>query len=301
MARKEAKPKITHPEAIEKKKVMVKHLRSMYETVNTFKRSIPNSYLETLGIKLLPLDLKRPSSSINYYRPLPKSEYNSRSFGSFHPFANSDNKDEEDRSDSNDAVLAKLSNLSTIMGMLWRDDHSHTQWQRDYVIQCYREKPRLSLTEYAKLDGAEYTWITTNRIQTASEMYPHCKCVVIQDVEPDEELKRSEILPILVIMRWRMSLYYYQQHEVFPVEVLSVYGGQARILIGYFDGKHLCIQKSPIYDIGSEGLQNWILLMKWWFSDAAGDTTRLPSPQDIKDSRNLAVRPAPARQVRSGR
>ncbi|KMU74105.1 hypothetical protein CISG_04034 [Coccidioides immitis RMSCC 3703] len=70
-----------------------------------------------------------------------------------------------------------------------------------------------------------------------------------------------------------MSLYYYQQHEVFPVEVLSVYGGQARILIGYFDGKHLCIQKSPIYDIGSEGLQNWILLMKWWFSDAAGDTT----------------------------
>ncbi|KMU89186.1 hypothetical protein CIHG_07120 [Coccidioides immitis H538.4] len=76
------------------------------------------------------------------------------------------------------------------------------------------------------------------------------------------------------------------------VEVLSVYGGQARILIGYFDGKHLCIQKSPIYDIGSEGLQNWILLMKWWFSDAAGDTTRLPSPQDIKDSRNLAVNPA---------
>ncbi|KAK2796217.1 hypothetical protein FQN50_009637 [Emmonsiellopsis sp. PD_5] len=277
MERKEAKPKITHPETIKKKKDIVNHLRSMYETVKQFKRSIPNNGLEELGIKLLHLDLERPSS--NYYRPLEKSEYNSRSFGSFHPFR----EDEEDRSDSNDAVQVKLSNLSIAVGMLWCDDSSHTQWLQEHIVKCYREKPPVSLTEYAKVDGAEYDWITTNMIQTADKKYPHCKCVVRQDVEHGEELKRSEILPILVLMRWRMGLLCYQQHEVFPVEVLSVYGRRARILIGYFDGKHLCVQKSPIHDIGSKGLQNWILLMKWWFSDAAGDTACLPSPQDIKD------------------
>ncbi|EEP79419.1 predicted protein [Uncinocarpus reesii 1704] len=177
MARKEAKPEITHHEAIEKKKVMIPLL--------------------------------------------------------------SDDEDDEDRSDSNDDVLVKLSNLSTKMELLWHDNSHHTLWQRDYVVQCYREKPHVNLTEYAQLDGAEYSWITTNRIQTVSEKYPHCKCVVVQDIEPDEELKRSEILPILVFMRWRMGLYYYQQHEVFPVEVLSLYGGQARILIPSTGGECL--------------------------------------------------------------
>lgn len=86
-------------------------------------------------------------------------------------------------------------------------------------VDCYREKPSVSLVDYRSL-GAAYDWVACNRIQAASLMYPHCKFAVLQHVKANEELKQSEILPILVIMRWRMSLYSYQQHEVFPVRYL---------------------------------------------------------------------------------
>ncbi|OJD24200.1 hypothetical protein ACJ73_04440 [Blastomyces percursus] len=99
---------------------MIKLLKSMYKTVNTFKRFIPNNALEPLGIKVLPLDLEPPSpNSNNYYKPLPKNGYNSKPFTSFYPFGDSDDKDEKDRSDNNDAVLVELSNLSNKMEMLF--------------------------------------------------------------------------------------------------------------------------------------------------------------------------------------
>lgn len=168
-------------------------------------------------------------------------------------------------------------------------------------LDCYREPRGIVLNDYTGL-GAPYQWCVCQRAQTVYSKYPHCKAVSSQniDVGEDEDLKRSEVIPILVIMRWRMGLYAYQQHEAFPVrlchcifalvqvhanrggqiQILSIFDNKARFLIAYHDGKHLCIQKSPLYGIEGDSAgpdENAKLLQRWWLADAAGDTSRVPS------------------------
>ncbi|KAL5332558.1 hypothetical protein BJX70DRAFT_404472 [Aspergillus crustosus] len=87
------------------------------------------------------------------------------------------------------------------------------------------------------------TWMVNSRT-------PHVKMVVQHDMEGKEEtLLRSEILAILASMVSRLSpnMGNLKDHMTIPVMMISVCRPlHARVLVAYFDGSHLIIQKTPL-------------------------------------------------------
>ncbi|EER43974.1 conserved hypothetical protein [Histoplasma capsulatum var. duboisii H88] len=283
-------PAITDPDSGERKKVVIRRLRSMYMMVKQFKpSSFGDSDLTRLGIKLLPLDLTQPAATGPcFYAPVSENEVPGVPWGTgrlklYEPEA-------EDNKHSYRA-LGIIENASRWMGSQLKPGSGHTEWSDTLLTRCYREDPGIpnARAEYLA-GGANYNWSVNGDVEAYSVEYPHCKFHILQDAEAEEPLRRSEILPILVFMRWRMSILKYPQHEVFPVLVISHFGIKGRILIAHFDGTHLCIQKSDIYDLrGGEDAKNFELFARWRASDAAGKT-KVALPVDIKPLKTLAVR-----------
>jgi hypothetical protein len=65
--------------------------------------------------------------------------------------------------------------------------------------------------------GAPYDWRAYSEMEARSDTIPHCKVTVLNDTMPEEPLRRSEVLLISKYMEWRMTLWRYRSHEIFPV------------------------------------------------------------------------------------
>ncbi|KAL5340289.1 hypothetical protein BJX70DRAFT_123361 [Aspergillus crustosus] len=81
---------------------------------------------------------------------------------------------------------------------------------------------------------------------TMNSRTPHMKMVIIHDLEdPNEALLRNELLAIVTAMKHQLSQPNLAGHKIIPVMIISAFRPlHARVLIAYFDGSHLVIQKS---------------------------------------------------------
>ncbi|OOF91745.1 hypothetical protein ASPCADRAFT_509744 [Aspergillus carbonarius ITEM 5010] len=90
--------------------------------------------------------------------------------------------------------------------------------------------------------------------------------------DPEESLRRSEVLPIVGYMRWRLRQFDLIRHYIFPVLVISIFRSKARILQAYHDGHHLYISKSPFVDFKENKRENYELFVRWVHGVPCGDT-----------------------------
>ncbi|WEW56767.1 hypothetical protein PRK78_002218 [Emydomyces testavorans] len=284
-------PVITDYARVERKKVMIQQLKSMYlETKHSKPASLSDKDLNRLGIKLLPLDLKQPAhTGPTFFAPLSEREAPSFSWD----IDDLDNAFTDPEGSDHSTVIGQdvsiyIASASHTFDRV-KPDSVHTAWMDFIALKCYREDPSIPLCEYRNL-GANHDFLVNDQIEASSLEYPHCKFQIIQDAEPQEPLRRSELIPILVIMRWRMGLWMYQPHEIFPVQVISLFGATGRILLAHFDGKQLCIRKSQFYTLdGKENAKNFELFARWRISDAVGDT-EVQLPVNIKPQQVPAIR-----------
>ncbi|KAK2811368.1 hypothetical protein FQN50_002245 [Emmonsiellopsis sp. PD_5] len=283
-------PAITEPASMERRKVVIGQLRSMYHRVKQFKpSSFSDSDLTRLGIKLLPLDLTQlAATGPCFYAPISENEVPAVPWGTeglkvYEPEA-------EDSKHSYRA-LGIIQNVSQWI-VFQKPGSGHTEWSDTLLTRCYREDPGIpnARAEYVA-GGANYNWSVNGEMEAYSAEYPHCKFHILQEVEAEEPLRRSEILPILAFMPWRMSILKYRQHEIIPILLISHFGTKGRILIAHFDGTHPCIQKSEIYHLrGGKDAKNFELFARWRASDAVGNTKVALTAQQLSSAEAAEVK-----------
>ncbi|KAK2807042.1 hypothetical protein FQN50_005616 [Emmonsiellopsis sp. PD_5] len=75
---------------------------------------------------------------------------------------------------------------------------------------------RIGSGEYPRL--APYEWQILGEVDSVNPHYPHCSFRVIHAAEPNQALRRSEVLPIAAVMKWRMRQWrYIKDHDILPV------------------------------------------------------------------------------------
>lgn len=118
--------KITHPEALRRKKSWVRELRMMYTNAHKFRAGISDCELEQLGIKLLPLDLQQPSRNESlFYKPVLEDENLCTPLDTY--YCGDLYTSEEKVTESGRGMLCSLKNLESFLQLLG-DNSNHTEW-----------------------------------------------------------------------------------------------------------------------------------------------------------------------------
>ncbi|GLA60814.1 hypothetical protein AtubIFM54640_001311 [Aspergillus tubingensis] len=138
------------------------------------------------------------------------------------------------------------------------------------VGRCYRANPRIASGEHTP--DVPYSWQTIGEMKADSLDIPHCIFQMYNYADPEEPLHRSEVLPIVGFMRWRLNRFDYIKHRTFPVLVVSIFRSQARILQAHHDGEYLHISKSKFVDFTENCRENYELFVRWIYSIPCGDT-----------------------------
>ncbi|OJI88798.1 hypothetical protein ASPTUDRAFT_205837 [Aspergillus tubingensis CBS 134.48] len=149
----------------------------------------------------------------------------------------------------------------------WFRDRKPQPWVHR---QCYRANPRIASGEHTP--DVPYSWQTIGEMKADSLDIPHCIFQMYNYADPEEPLHRSEVLPIVGFMRWRLNRFNYINHRTFPVLVVSIFRSQARILQAYHDGEYLRISKSKFIDFTENCRENYELFVRWIYSIPCGDT-----------------------------
>ncbi|GKZ31044.1 hypothetical protein AbraIFM66950_011010 [Aspergillus brasiliensis] len=245
--------------------VVSRHLRRIFTATKALKHSVlADRDLETLGIKLSELDLEgaRSPEHETFYQPLPKSElpeidWDKVHFSEWH----------EGRSHEPLRVHYTLDRVFGRVYGAWLCDDKQQTW---VPRRCYRANPRIASGEHTP--DFPYPWQAVSEMEADSLSVPHCSFQMYHYADPEEPLRRSEILPIVGFMRWRLNRFDYIKHRTFPVMVISIFRSQARILQAYHDGKYLRISKSKFVDFTENSRENYELFVRWICSIPCGDT-----------------------------
>ncbi|EEP81954.1 predicted protein [Uncinocarpus reesii 1704] len=194
---------VTDPR-VQRKKVMIKQLRAMYADLKQFKPSSLNeSYLERFNIKLLPLDLVQPAKSGPcFYKPMSEDTLSTNE------------KDYISSPDPEDGFDSRALHVGINLGRACLD--GSTDWKTGPIGACYEGNPGSAIIGNVA-SGAHYDWGVDEQVVAWSNAIPHCKFQIHHDTAAEERLRPSEVLPILAVMRWRMGLWRYLPHEIFPV------------------------------------------------------------------------------------
>ena len=83
------------------------------------------------------------------------------------------------------------------------------------LFRCYNEYPSIGSGEWGP--SAPYEWQTHREIEGDEPFISHCSFSIIHYADPEEPLRRSEVLPIVAYMKWRMRQVIYLEHYTFPV------------------------------------------------------------------------------------
>ncbi|PWY81523.1 hypothetical protein BO94DRAFT_576515 [Aspergillus sclerotioniger CBS 115572] len=201
--------------------------------------------LENLRIKLSELDLTGDchGASELFYKPrptedLPKTDWKAVRFSDWTEGISGEPRRVEH-------TLQSASNE-----LWWGREHPWVQ------RKCYHEYPSIATGERTPSDP--YQWQTCSDIEIESGDLPHCSFRVFHYAEPEEPLRRSEVLPIVGYMRARLGRGEYFRHSKFPA---------------YHDGLHLYIAKSQFVDFKENKRENYELFVRWILGVPCGDTT----------------------------
>ncbi|GLA19109.1 hypothetical protein AnigIFM62618_006772 [Aspergillus niger] len=252
--------------------VVSRHLSHIFTATKALKHSVLTEHdLDTLGIKLSEHDLEGECSKGHqaFYQPLPKSKLPEIDWDKVH-FS----KWHEGHSDEPRRVHYTLQSVSGRVYGAWFRGGEHQTWVHR---QCYRANPRTASGEHTP--DVPYSWQTVAEMEADSLDIPHCSFQMYHYADPEEPLRRSEVLPIVGFMRWRLNRFNYIKHRTFPVMVVSIFRSQARILQAYHDGKYLHISKSKFVDFTENCRENYELFVRWIYSLPCGDTV---APLPIK-------------------
>ena len=145
--------------------------------------------------------------------------------------------------------------------------------------------------------------LRVNKISPISQ--PHLACLLMDDAFPDEDLRPSELISAVRLMRQAIRLDKLNQFRVNPVRVcfslsartqssdadmilfLQVYvysfcSYQARILETYYEAGTFFVRKTPYIDFAEENRENIKLYLRWMMSEPSGNTT-FASAEDSDD------------------
>lgn len=86
------------------------------------------------------------------------------------------------------------------------------------VGRCYRANPRFASGEHTP--DVPYSWQVVEEMEADTLDIPHCSFQMYNYADPEEALRRSEVLPIVGFMRWRLNRFDYIKHRTFPVSVV---------------------------------------------------------------------------------
>ncbi|RAL00035.1 uncharacterized protein BO80DRAFT_494448 [Aspergillus ibericus CBS 121593] len=226
--------------------------------------NLTDSDLRTLGITLAAFDLQGKSTgdAKTFFQPLPKSELPAIDWGRVRFSDWTEGYSHEPR-----RVERVLQSVSNRLWCSWLENSKKQPWVQR---KCYREIPSIATGEHTP--DVPYEWQTCGEIEAKSFDIPHCSFRVYHYAEPEESLRRSEVLPIVGYMRWRLSQFDYICHHTFPVLVVSIFRSKARILQAYHDGQRLHISKSRFVDFREPKRENYELFVRWIHGVPCGDT-----------------------------
>ncbi|KAE8354007.1 hypothetical protein BDV28DRAFT_95356 [Aspergillus coremiiformis] len=250
---------------VAKTKIVCSHLEHVFEAMKISKHTaLADLDLEKLRIKLSSLDLEGNSHGDNsaFFRALSKSELPEIEWEEVEFSEWTEGYSDEPRRIDN--TLQSLSN------QLWGAWLRYNKKQPWIQRKCYKEVPSIGTGEYTP--DVPYEWQTHGDVEATSLAIPHCSFRVIHYADPGEPLRRSEVLPIVAYMRWRMIQFDYIEHYIFPVLVVSIFRSKVRLLQAYHDGEHLRISKSKFYDLTENISGIYELLIQWIHGIPCGDT-----------------------------
>ncbi|KAK2801624.1 hypothetical protein FQN50_007685 [Emmonsiellopsis sp. PD_5] len=250
-------------ERLAKTRVIGRHLNRISSATKDLKQTVLTSQLEGLGIRLSFLDLEGDSGhDMTFYRPLPKEQF---------PVINWDGVGFSDwtegYSEESRRVDITLDNISSELWGAWLRNNKQQPWAQ----YKYYRAGQIATGEYTP--NAPYQWQTRGDIEAKSLYIPHCSFRIIHYIDPEEPLRRSEVLPIVAYMKWRIRQFNYVEHYVFPILAISIFRSKARVLQAHHDGRHLHISKSNFYDFKTNIKENYELFARWIHSIPCGDTT----------------------------
>ena len=162
----------------------------------------------------------------------------------------------------------------------------------------------LSLHQHFYPDTREM-WGNGGILRVDDMSQPHSACLVMDDALPDEDLRPSELIAAVMLMKQAIRLDKLNQFRVNPVRVcfavyainywrgtdtiffLQVYvysfcSYQARILETYYEAGTFFVRKTPYIDFAGENMENIKLYLSWMMSEPSGNTT-FASAKDLDD------------------
>ncbi|PYI03947.1 hypothetical protein BO78DRAFT_373950 [Aspergillus sclerotiicarbonarius CBS 121057] len=227
--------------------------------------ALTDSDLEALGIKSSELDLEGAphGDHKSFYQPLPRSElpvikWDKVRFSEW----------SEGYSDEVHRVEYTLQSVSNKLLCSWLENDKKLSWSQQ---ECHRERPSVATGEHTF--DAPYQWQTFADFQSDSIDIPHCSFRMYHYAEPEESLRRSEVLAITGYMRCRLRQFDYVCHYTFPVVAISIFRSKVRILHAYHDGHHLYVSKSQFVDVKENNHENYELLVRWVHGTDGGPVT----------------------------
>ncbi|RJE21390.1 hypothetical protein PHISCL_06260 [Aspergillus sclerotialis] len=254
-------------ERVSKMRIVLDHLNRIFRETKALEHTaLTDRCLKDLGIKLSFLNLNEPSqdNSMIFYKPLPKEELPQVDWdhADFHDWEERFGYSSECR--RVDLTLFKVT--MNVWGQWFRNDKQQPWAHR----KCYNEYPSIGTGEWGPY--APYEWQTHREIEGDEPFISHCSFSIIHYADPEEPLRRSEVLPIVAYMKWRMRQIIYLEHYTFLVLAVSIFRSKARILQAHYDGQHLQIFKSDFYDFKENIKENYELFVRWTYSIPCGDT-----------------------------
>ncbi|RAL00824.1 uncharacterized protein BO80DRAFT_356032 [Aspergillus ibericus CBS 121593] len=123
------------------------------------------------------------------------------------------------------------------------------------------------------LECITFSWEAVSVTDCSGGNYPHFKAMVLSDAMGDGRLLRGEIMTITDIMAARLRTKSLRPHIIAPMLVYSFMGlCHVRVLEADFDGEHLNIRVSKLYDFTKKNTDAVQLLARYWFGGARGQT-----------------------------
>ncbi|KAE8153053.1 hypothetical protein BDV25DRAFT_137294 [Aspergillus avenaceus] len=134
---------------------------------------------------------------------------------------------------------------------------------------------------FGDLFDLDYNWTVSFTCPAPVDTgLPHMKCIMdTTDINGDDRLTQGELISIINIMVGRLKTKSLRPHVVAPVMVYSVMGpAHLRVLEAYYNGQHLVVRKTELYDMRDFNPALITLLTKWWLGYAVGETKTLTPP-----------------------
>ncbi|KAB8276626.1 hypothetical protein BDV30DRAFT_246443 [Aspergillus minisclerotigenes] len=240
---------------LEKTDVVYRHLaRILQETTNLTQMALTSGYCNELNIKLSSLELERISrnETLAFYEPLLKSDIPALDWGKVRFSEWTEGDSEESR-----RVDITLDNLLNRLREAWlrnNEEHILERWTHGLTswlmqLQAYEE----SAMTGEHTPDVPYEWQITRHVKASSTSNSHCIFRVLHYADPEEPLRRSEILPIVSHMKERMTHFDLIQHYAFPPPL------------------HI---KSKSYDFEENSHENYELFMRWICGVPCGSTKK---------------------------